>query len=232
MTQVRIRDTGEIVSQRQFRERHPNTSFPPVLDVNTLDTYGADPVLPSPRPTTDRLHIAYRDGVTQDANGNWVEAWGTRDIRDGKDDSELESLLTTLATERTEEFRTTRDEGIQGGFSYTFSDGSTAQLPTAIPDQAVRMQALAFRADRLERAGNGSQTMQFEDLAGQDVAQPASEVSAAVEAAVAKAQDWHDSFTTHKQAVWAIRQDTSKSLSERARGIVDYDPGNNGGWPE
>jgi len=65
-----------------------------------------------------------------------------------------------LARRRTEEFRVTRDEGIAAGVEYTFSDGTTAIIPTAVPDQSSRMGNLAFgEARELVADGNGSTTL-------------------------------------------------------------------------
>jgi hypothetical protein len=71
MTQVRIRDTGEVVSRAEFRRRHPTTIFPAVLRRDVLDEFGADPVLETPKPSPN----AQRNGAVQDALGNWVQAW-------------------------------------------------------------------------------------------------------------------------------------------------------------
>jgi hypothetical protein len=68
--EIRIRETGEIVSEREFRRLHSKTSFP-ALTPDLLDAYGADPVLNGP----DAQNLLWwqhsqRDGVEQ-INGKW-----------------------------------------------------------------------------------------------------------------------------------------------------------------
>lgn len=70
--EIRMRDDGALISDEEFRARFPETSFPPVMGPELLDQFGADAVLASPvGPCT----AAVRNGVTQDALGNWVEVW-------------------------------------------------------------------------------------------------------------------------------------------------------------
>lgn len=62
---IRIRDTGEVVTDQQFRADRPNTSFPPVLSVETLNDFGADPVLEGARPTGEPWQTTVSDGYEQ-----------------------------------------------------------------------------------------------------------------------------------------------------------------------
>jgi hypothetical protein len=76
MSEYRIRSTGEVKTQGQIRSMHPNVSLPKVWNANVNETLGIDPVLASssPDPSGD-YKVVVRNGVEQDANGNWVEAW-------------------------------------------------------------------------------------------------------------------------------------------------------------
>jgi len=60
---------------------HPNVSLPKVWNANVNETLGIDPVLasPKPEPSADYKSVV-RNGVEQDANGNWVHAWTERDM--------------------------------------------------------------------------------------------------------------------------------------------------------
>jgi hypothetical protein len=71
----RVRSNGNVVSQGEVRKLFPNTSFPRVWSSDVCNQLGIDPVLESPAPTTTRYQTANKNGVTQDANGNWVWAW-------------------------------------------------------------------------------------------------------------------------------------------------------------
>lgn len=77
----RVRSTGEVKSQGDIRKLHPNTSLPRVWDAATCDFLSVDPVLAAPAPApSSEYKVVVRDGVTQDANGNWVEAYTERDM--------------------------------------------------------------------------------------------------------------------------------------------------------
>lgn len=78
-SEVRIRATGEVVTEQAFRAMHPRTSFPRVLTTEIFSDFGADPVLESPAPAVTQYQSAMRAGVAQDALGNWVQAWTVRD---------------------------------------------------------------------------------------------------------------------------------------------------------
>ena len=81
MSEYRIRSTGEVKSQGQIRSDNPNVSLPKVWNDNVNETLGIDPVLaaPKPEPSGDYKSVI-RNGVVQDANGNWVYAWTERDM--------------------------------------------------------------------------------------------------------------------------------------------------------
>jgi len=81
MSEYRIRSTGEVKTQGQIRSMHPNVSLPKVWNANVNDTLGIDPVLASPKrdPSGDYKAVV-RNGVEQDANGNWVWAWTENDM--------------------------------------------------------------------------------------------------------------------------------------------------------
>jgi hypothetical protein len=70
----RIRATGEVVSQGEFRSRNKNTSFPSQWSVELVEELGLDPVFETPAPTVTRYQTAYKDGVEQVA-GKWVWKW-------------------------------------------------------------------------------------------------------------------------------------------------------------
>ena len=81
MSEYRIRSTGEVKTQGQIRRDNPNVSLPKVWNDNVNETLGIDPVLisPAPAPSAD-FKIVVRNGVEQDANGNWVQAWTEREM--------------------------------------------------------------------------------------------------------------------------------------------------------
>lgn len=68
--ELRIRDTGQVMMEPEFRSLYPNTSFPQQLSVGLLDEFGADPVLNGAQPFATRYQTVARDGV-EEVNGQW-----------------------------------------------------------------------------------------------------------------------------------------------------------------
>ena len=64
MNQYRIRSTGQVVSETEFRNMYPNTSFPAVIDAETLSAFDADPVMEGPQAVvSDIYHYSQAAGV-------------------------------------------------------------------------------------------------------------------------------------------------------------------------
>lgn len=77
--QIRIRDTGAVVYENEFRAMYPDTSFPSVLSVDLLNDFGADPVLNGPYPTAEWNQVVVYDGVVETA-GQWFTSYSVRDM--------------------------------------------------------------------------------------------------------------------------------------------------------
>ena len=93
--EYRIQSTGEVKTQGEVRRMHNNTSLPRVWDANVCTALGIDPVLAAPKPEVTGYTQAVRNGATQDANGNWVQAWSVVDMfADTTDD---DGVTTTKA---------------------------------------------------------------------------------------------------------------------------------------
>jgi hypothetical protein len=75
----RVRSTGEVKSQGEFRSRNKNTSFPSQWSVELVEELGLDPVFETPAPTVTRYQTAYKDGVEQ-VSGNWVWKWSISEM--------------------------------------------------------------------------------------------------------------------------------------------------------
>ena len=82
MTEYRDRTTGELKSQGQLRKENPNMSMPKVWTSDVFDALNVDPVLRAPQPTdgVGAYQSVRSNGVVQDANSNWVEAWQIADM--------------------------------------------------------------------------------------------------------------------------------------------------------
>ena len=72
---IRIRETGELMTETTFRTMHRKTRpvLEPTLTAERLDGLGADPVMESAQAdTTPPYEFSFRSGVEQDSNGNWM----------------------------------------------------------------------------------------------------------------------------------------------------------------
>ena len=95
MSEYRNRTTGEVKTQGQWRAANPNMSLPRTWQAATLDALDLDAVLRSPAATTTQYQNSVRDGVVQDANGNWVENYVARDMF--ADTTDEDGVTTTKA---------------------------------------------------------------------------------------------------------------------------------------
>ena len=119
MSEYRERTTGEVKSQGEWRAAFPQMALPRVWGANVCDAMNIDPVLASPAATTSAYQVSVRDGVEQDANGNWVQRFVARDMfadttdDDGKKTTKAEheaAYQATLDAEAAASVRAQRDE--------------------------------------------------------------------------------------------------------------------------
>jgi len=101
MSEYRVRASGELKSETDLRLENRNVSFPKVWNTNVFEALGIDPVFATPVPTpSDEFKIVARNGVVQDSNGNWVEAWVERDMF--KEYTDDEGNVQTVSAQQTE----------------------------------------------------------------------------------------------------------------------------------
>ena len=80
MSEYRHTETGEVKNQGQWRSHYSNVSLPRTWKTATLAGLSLEAVLASPAATLGDYQTSSRDGVVQDANGNWVEKYVARDM--------------------------------------------------------------------------------------------------------------------------------------------------------
>ena len=69
--EIRIRDTGNVVTEQEFRAMFPNTGFPVPLTAEIINDFGGDVVLEGPQASGgDRYQYSQRQGVEQ-IDGKW-----------------------------------------------------------------------------------------------------------------------------------------------------------------
>ena len=161
MSEYRIRSTGEVKTQGQIRSMHPNVSLPKVWNANVNETLGIDPVIASPKPDpSGDYKVVVRNGVEQDANGNWVHAWTENDMfQEYTDDDDnvvtvqdqidAKVAADNAALASTE--RATRDDLLKATDHYGLSDVSMTDAMAAyrqalrdVPQQAGFPQTITW----------------------------------------------------------------------------------------
>jgi len=100
--EIRIRETGQVMFEGEFRASHPNTSFPPQLTAELLDSMGADVVFEGAQAQPTRYQTAFRNGVEQ-VNGKWYTKYSVADMdQETKDalDAQQAALIRSQRTQK------------------------------------------------------------------------------------------------------------------------------------
>jgi hypothetical protein len=95
MAEYRHTETNEVKTQGQWRSHYSNVSLPRTWKAATLAGLNLEAVFASPAATTGAYQTSVRDGVEQDANGNWVERYVARDMF--ADTTDEDGVTTTKA---------------------------------------------------------------------------------------------------------------------------------------
>jgi hypothetical protein len=77
--QVRIRETGAVMYEGEFRALFPNTSLPQQLTEALINDLGADVVFEGPQAQPTRYQVAFADGVEQ-TDGKWYTKYSVADM--------------------------------------------------------------------------------------------------------------------------------------------------------
>lgn len=77
--QVRIRTTGAVVTEQEFRAMHSSTSMPQQLSEELINDFGADVVFEGPQAKPSRYQVGFADGVVQ-IDGKWYTKHSVSDM--------------------------------------------------------------------------------------------------------------------------------------------------------
>ena len=103
--EIRLKETGEVVSEQGFRAMYPNTSMPQQLTEDLINDFGADVVFEGPQASGGTVYqYSQRQGVEQ-INGKWYTKYVlgpvfTDRITDG---------VTTTAAEQETAYKAMKD---------------------------------------------------------------------------------------------------------------------------
>jgi hypothetical protein len=103
--QVRIRETGQVMYEGEFRALFPNTSMPQQLSEELLNSFGADVVFEGPQATGGTVYqYSQRSGVEQ-VDGKWY----TKYILGPVFIDQVVDGVTTTAAEQEDAYKAQKD---------------------------------------------------------------------------------------------------------------------------
>lgn len=103
--QVRIRTTGQVMYESEFRALHPNTSMPQQLSEELLNAFGADVVFEGPQATGGTVYqYSQAQGVEQ-IDGKWY----TKYVLGPTFIDTVEDGVTTTALEHETAYKAQKD---------------------------------------------------------------------------------------------------------------------------
>ena len=77
--EIRIRQSGVVVTEGEFRAMFPNTGFPAQLTEQIINDFGGDVVFEGPQAQPTRYQVAFRNGVVQ-IDGKWYTKHSVADM--------------------------------------------------------------------------------------------------------------------------------------------------------
>jgi len=93
--QVRIRSTGQVMYESEFRAAHPNMSMPQQLSEELLNSLNVDVVFEGPQAQPTRYQVAFADGV-ENIGGKWYTKNSVADMnqeaKDALDTTKAEAM--------------------------------------------------------------------------------------------------------------------------------------------
>jgi len=103
--QVRIRETGAVMYESEFRALHPNTSMPQQLSEELLNEFGADVVFEGPQASGGTVYqYSHRQGVEQ-IDGKWY----TKYVLGPTFIDTVEDGITTTALQHETAYKASKD---------------------------------------------------------------------------------------------------------------------------
>jgi len=105
--ELRVRETGEVISERDLHYKYPNISFPKPLTPYVIDTYGLDAILDGPQPqTTSPYETVVRQGI-EEIKGKWFTKYVIGPIFNNQEDED--SYRLKIDTQASESIRSNRN---------------------------------------------------------------------------------------------------------------------------
>lgn len=104
--EIRIRETGDVISEANFRLQHGNVSFPPVLTEEILNDFEADPIFEGVQPSANIYQVVERSGIEQ-IGEKWFKKYIVLDVSDEQKAQIDQSQAASIRAMRDQDLKNT-----------------------------------------------------------------------------------------------------------------------------
>ncbi len=138
---IRIRETGELVSEQAFRAMFPNTSMPHPLTEAIINSFGGDVVFEGPQATGGTVYQYSQGAGVEQIDGKWYTKYVLGPIFTDGETTAAEQEVAYKATkdaEQAKSVRTTRGEKLKETDWTQVADAPVDKAAWATYRQALR----------------------------------------------------------------------------------------------
>lgn len=148
--QYRIRNTGDVKTEAEFRAAYPNTSIPRPITDQIANGLGADVVVEAERPATTEF-ATFAAGPVEQIEGVWTQTWVSTPvgIAAARDVLKAQNLAKRLSLQA-------------AGIAYTFPDGA-GTVQTRNDTDVGNINAVATAGVALAGQGVTDPVLKFRD---------------------------------------------------------------------
>lgn len=227
MANLRKRDTGEYpVSENEFKLRHPNTSFPAVINYGE---FGYDVVFPAPTPAYDPITQTVREiAPVLTVLGHYEQAWEVVELYATQEekDAAIAASLAACCEGRCADVESLYLEKLYTDTTVTFPDGDKVVQFRDSTDRG-NLESVCLTAAGLVAIGAGATPMVYRTADDVNQALTATQMMNIGLAVSAAKQVIRDKGWAHKVALRAICAGAGTD-AEKVEAITAYDI--TGGW--
>lgn len=131
--QIRIRETGAVVTEQEFRAMFPNTGFPVPLTETIINEFGGDVVFEGPQATGGTVYQYSQAAGVEQINGKWYTKYVLGPIfTDNEEATAAEQEAAFKAMKDAEQAKSVRDDR-----NKRLSDSDWTQVADAPVDKAA-----------------------------------------------------------------------------------------------
>jgi hypothetical protein len=134
--QIRIRQTGAVMYEAEFRQLHPSTSFPQQISEATLNDFGADVVFEGPQASGGTVYQYSQAAGVEQLDGKWYTKYILGPVfTDGEQEA---AYRASKDADQAKSVRTSRDDKLKECDWTQITDATADKATWAIYRQALR----------------------------------------------------------------------------------------------